>query len=493
MSRKTFVAIAIIVLTMFSSSPSFSAGMTETDFQMRADDIYVGKRNQLTSYLESKFGAISSYRDFATAPKYPIFTAGDDIANETGLNVFEGNVNTWYENEINNIDTSRITLASAVSSTSGGKQTNPNELTQEAFQSQLAQDREKYKNSFDAMVKQRFDDLSYAYYAPLPIFPEFIFGDNAGNRKKLESYQSQINSWYGAETKYLSESRVEPPASLLSPIPIDTAEKFSAVVNRVLNSKERQALWEETNKLYGDNGFSWVRPSPLVPQFDVANPELNARVLAVWEYLDTKWAIWQKDNLNPANVIISEPVPVDPNEWIRQCDFQSSANIRSFNGFREAINAIAQLIRNESVNSDSAEKADNFKALEEKLSDLKDGANIYLIKLPVYLEREPRCAIYKDQIQEVREIIVSADSVLKSLRIAKSKPLVKPTSFNQNAFDATLPTVESKISKAQIIPIATPQALAKVDKRLPIACSRVKDKARLTVDGTKCPPGYKKR
>jgi hypothetical protein len=274
---------------------------------------------------------------------------------------------------------------------------------------------------------------------------------------------------------------------------ISTEEKFFDAIDTHTNSKQSLQLMNSDTALYDqfvasqpkivDVSYSYQRknPGPQRPQFDPKDPTGNFASVTVWGYLYQKWV---SDELKTDDRLIFTK-EFNPGQQKRQCEGQSAANTNSFTLIRSALLAASEAIKIQSANKNTNERKLNATEISKTLSNIRKALETYSEKVPVYLERDPSCVIYKIQISELQVLFTSLKSVEAQLENLQNGDSKVATKYQKNSFDKKLDQAIESTKKATL----QRNFNSKSKVAMPLVCAKDRNAIRLTHNGKRCPSG----
>jgi hypothetical protein len=431
---------------------------------------------------------ISQYKFKYLLPKEPIFVEGNDKVNEDALNDYAARLSAWYVIEKSSIDPKAPVSENKVLPDA----LKYNKENCEVLVKELQNERVLYFNENRGI--ERYGASSYTFREPIPT-TTCLDNDSDGNRNRYLQLGAASKKWLSFEMSNFSFSRLIflnlPPLNLVGKI--STEEKFFDAIDTYTNSKQSLQLMNSDAALYDqfvasqpkivDVSYSSQRknPRPQMPQFDPKDPTGNFASVTVWGYLYQKWV---SDELKTDDRLIFTK-EFNPGQQKRQCESQGSANTNSFTLMRSAIQASSEAIQIQGANKDLNDKKLNASEISQSLENLRKALETYSEKLPVYLERNPSCVIYKVQISELEVLMASLKSAEVQLENLRNGDLKVATKYQENLFDRKLDQAIESTKKATL----QRSLKGKSKVAMPLICAKDRNSIKLTHNGKRCPSG----
>lgn len=430
---------------------------------------------------------ISQYKFKYEVPKEPIFIEGNHKANEDALNDYAARIASWFAIEKSSIEPKVATPDSKVLPFEQKFSKNNCEL----LGKELQNERVLY---FNEVRVQRYAASKYAFRES---FPTLICVENdlEGNQKRYIELGAALKKWVGFEISNFSYSRLVfenlPPLDLVGKI--TSQEKFFEVIDGYRNSRESLKLMNsDSEKLdrYVDAqpkitdvsyGYQHKVPEPQRPEFEPGNPTGNFSSTVIWGYLYQKWVSSQLGTDD--RLIFTKQV--NPGQRKRQCEDQSTANTYSFTLIRSAIRAASDATQIQSGNKDLNDRKLNASEISKPLGNIKKALETYSEKLPIYLERDPLCVIYKVQILELEVLFSSLKAAEVKLENLQDGDLRGVTKYAEKLFDKKLNQAVESTKKA--VSQKDFDRNSRVGALL--ICGKDKKAIKLTHNGKQCPSG----
>ncbi len=430
---------------------------------------------------------ISQYKFKNDIPKEPMYIEGSHKANEDALNDYATRIASWFAIEKSSIEPKGPTSDNKVLPFEGKYDKGNCEL----LVKELQNERVLYFNEV-SVLSYMASKYNFRESIPTSIC---VANDVEGNQKRYMELGAALKKWVGFEISNFSYSRLVfenlPPLDLVGKI--TSEEKFFEVIDGYRNSRDSLKLMNsDIEKLdrYVDAqpkitdvsyGYQHKIPEPRRPVFESGNPSGNFSSTVIWGYLYQKWV---SDQLEIDDRLIFTK-QVNPGQQKRQCEGQSSANTYSFTLMRSAIRAASDATQIQSTNKDLNDKNLNAVEISKTLRNIKKALETYSEKLPVYLERDPLCVIYKVQMSELEVLFSSLEAAEDKLENLQDGDLRGLAKYQEKSFDRKIDQAVESTKKA------VSQKDFDRDSRgaMPLICGKDKGTLKLTHNGKRCPSG----
>ena len=446
---------------------------------------------QITEISKLAGVPISQYKAKYELPKEPIFLEGNHQANEDALNDYAARIAAWFVIE-------KSTIQPNTSVPDGNAAPDVLKYSKENCELLVKDLQNERVSYFNEIRVQGYAASGYSFRETVPttICAE---NDIEGNQKRYIELGATLKKWVGSEISNFRYSRLVfenlPTLNLVGRI--STEEKFFEAIDSYRNSKESLRLMNsDSEKLdrYVDTqpkiidvsyGYDHKIPSPRYPEYEPGNPSGNFSSIVIWGHLYQKWVSGQ---LRTDDRLIFTK-QVNPGQQKRQCEGQSAANTNSFTLIRAAIQASRDAIQIQSANKDLNDKKVNASEISKTLSDIRKALETYSEKLPIYLERDPSCEIYKVQISELQNLLTSLGAAQSQLNNLQNGSMRNSSAYNERTFDKRLDLAIESTEKALLQkPLSNKTKVA-----LPLVCGNRKNSLKITHNGARCPAGMTSR